>query len=212
MKSFTTTLRGRGLLVLMLLGVANPASADVLLTPYLGVTFGSGVEFAGLVDFDEFDKKTTYGGTLTWMGDGILGFEADFGITPDFFELPTGGFDTDFGDTNVTSLMGNIVLGIPIGGTSGPGFRPYGSAGLGLLRSRIETSGLFDDLSSNDFGINFGGGAYILFSDSVGIRGDLRYFRSMLGDDEGLLDILDFDLGSFDFWRATVGVTFRFGG
>lgn len=210
MKSLTTTLLRSGLFLLML-GVASPASADWLLTPYLGVTFGSGVDFADLVEFDEFDKKTTYGGTLTWMGAGIIGFEADFGITPDFFELPTGGIDIDFGDTNVTTLMGNLVVGVPIGGTSGPGVRPYGSAGLGLLRSRIDASDLFDDVSSNELGINLGGGAHIFFTDNVGIRGDLRYFRS-LQDDDGDEDLIDVDLGSFDFWRATVGVTFRFGG
>lgn len=208
MTSFTTRLMQSGFVVL-LMGAATPASADWLLTPYLGVTFGSGVEFADLVDFGDFEKKTTYGGTLTWMGAGIVGFEADFGVTPDFFELPTGPIDIDFGDTNVTTLMGNVVVGAPIGGTSGPGFRPYGSVGLGLLRSRIDASDLFDDVDSNELGINLGGGAHIFFSDSIGIRGDLRYFRSLQDDGE---DLIDLDLGSFDFWRATVGVTFRFGG
>ena len=210
MKAFTTALMRSSLFVLMM-GVATPASADWLLTPYLGVTFGTGVEFADLVDFEEFDKKTTYGGTLTWMGSGVVGFELDFGVTPDFFELPTGPIDIGFGDTNVTTLMGNIVVGVPIGGTSGPGVRPYGSAGLGLLRSRIEASDLFDDLSSNELGINLGGGAHIFFGDNIGIRGDLRYFRS-LQDDVDVEDLIDLDFGSFDFWRATVGVTFRFGG
>lgn len=210
MKAFTTALMRSSLFVLMM-GVATPASADWLLTPYLGVTFGTGVEFADLVDFEEFDKKTTYGGTLTWMGSGVVGFELDFGVTPDFFELPTGPIDIGFGDTNVTTLMGNIVVGVPIGGTSGPGVRPYGSAGLGLLRSRIEASDLFEDLSSNELGINLGGGAHIFFGDNIGIRGDLRYFRS-LQDDVDVEDLIDLDFGSFDFWRATVGVTFRFGG
>ena len=45
------------------------------------------------------------------------------------------------------------------------------------------------------------------FNDNFGIRGDIRYFRS-LQDNEPDND-LDLNLGSFDFWRGTVGLTFR---
>jgi hypothetical protein len=56
--------------------------------------------------------------------------------------------------------------------------------------------------------MNIGGGAHVFFTDNVGIRGDLRYFRGLQGGDD---DGLDLDLEDFDFWRGTVGVTFRFG-
>jgi hypothetical protein len=43
----------------------------------------------------------------------------------------------------------------------------------------------------------------------VGVRGDLRFFRTVNSD---LID-LDFDpefsLGDFDFWRVSFGVVFR---
>jgi opacity protein-like surface antigen len=200
----------RAALVLALLGVATPARADWLLTPYIGVTFGGGVDFGDLGDFDvNFERKITFGGSATWMGAGIIGVEVDLGSTPNFFESSLVDDDVDFGDTNVTTVMGNLVIGAPIGGTSGPGVRPYASGGIGLLRTNINGGDLFDDLSKNDLGVNVGAGAYFFFSDGVGIRGDIRYFRSLQDDDDELLDL---GLADFDFWRATAGVTFRFGG
>jgi hypothetical protein len=48
------------------------------------------------------------------------------------------------------------------------------------------------------------------FNDHVGLRGDLRYFR-LLGDNNPSPNDLDLALSSFNFWRGTIGVTFRFG-
>ena len=85
--------------------------------------------------------------------------------------------------------------------------RPYVSGGVGLLKSRLDDVDDFFDVDQNSFGINAGGGVMIFFTDSVGIRGDMRYFRSLKNNDENDLDL---SLGSFDFWRASAGVTFRF--
>jgi opacity protein-like surface antigen len=144
------------------------------------------------------------------MSAGIVGAEIDVGWAPNFFEFTTGDADFDFGDSNLTTLMGNVVVGAPIGGTSGPGLRPYGSGGLGLIRSHVDGGALFDDLSSNDLGVNVGGGVLGYVTDRIGIRGDVRYFRSLRDDEPG--GGVDLELSDFDFWRATVGVTFRLGG
>jgi opacity protein-like surface antigen len=194
--------------VTLFLGAATPAAADWLFTPYLGVTFGGAANFGDVGDLeDNFEKKMTYGGSLTWMGAGIIGFEVDFGSTPNFFEQTSGEGDFGFGDSNVTSLMGNLIIGAPIGGQTGVGVRPYGSAGIGLLRSHVGFDDLVDDLSRNELGLNLGAGAHVFFNDNVGLRGDIRYFRGLQGGD----DDLDLDLEDFDFWRGTIGVTFRFG-
>ena len=106
--------------------------------------------------------------------------------------------------------MVNAIVGIPIGGQTGPGIRPYVAGGVGLVRSSISPTNLslFNDLSTSDFGINLGGGLTGFFSDNVGIRGDIRYFRSLQDNEpEGFLDL---GLSSFHWWRGTVGVTFRF--
>ena len=69
-----------------------------------------------------------------------------------------------------------------------------------MIRSQITGTTLFNDLDSNDLGVNIGGGVHGFFSDNVGLRGDLRYFRSLQDTEpDG-----EFDLGlsDFDFWRG----------
>jgi opacity protein-like surface antigen len=196
--------------LLFLVGVSTPASADWLFTPYLGVTFGGSADFGdvGTTD-DNFERKVTYGFNAAWMGAGIVGFEVDFGTTPNFFQETSGIGDFDWGDNNVTTLMANLIVGAPVGGQTGVGFRPYGSAGIGLLRTSVGDTTLFDGLSTNDLGFNVGGGAHAFFNDNVGLRGDVRYFRGLAGDDtdDSLFDLRVRDL---NFWRGTLGVTFRF--
>ena len=204
---------GRAALMLAFLGVAaTPASADWLLTPYLGVTFGGGADFGDVGSFDDnFERKVTYGVNATWMGAGIIGFEVDLGTTPNFFANTSGPGDFDWGDSNVTTLMGNLIVGAPIGGQSGVGVRPYGSVGIGLLRTNVSSTGLLNDLSTNDLGFNAGAGVHVFFNDNVGVRGDIRYFRGLESNDSNDTVLGDLGFDNFDFWRSTVGVTFRFG-
>lgn len=173
-----------------LLAVPAPARADWIFTPYVGANFGG----------DTPDTSLSVGSSLGYMGAGIIGFEVDFGYALDFWNDP----NTNAFDSNVTSLMANLIVGVPVGG-QGRGVRPYVSGGAGLLRSRVDDVEDFFDVTENSFGINAGGGIMGFISDNVGIRGDIRYFRS-IKDDDGL----DLDIGSFDFWRASVGVAFRF--
>lgn len=197
--------------ILGLVAAPAPAAADWLFTPFIGTTFNGSADFDdGFPGGDEFERKITYGASLGWMGAGALGFEFDFGYAPNFFETLVDDEEFSFADdSNVTTLMGNIIIGAPIGGQSGAGIRPFGVAGLGLIRTQVTTVDGFFDVDGNDWGFNVGAGIIGFISDNVGIRGDIRYFRSFEGDDE---EDFDFALGEFDFWRATVGVTFRFGG
>jgi opacity protein-like surface antigen len=183
---------------------ATASAQNWFFTPFIGANFGGSADFGDFDDGDdEFEKRVDFGATLGW-NPRVVGFEIDFGWSPNFFEDTVGDANFEFGDSNVTTLMGNFLLSAP----PGSGIRPYGSAGLGLIRAQISSAaGLFNDISTNDLGVNFGGGINGNFSDNFGIRGDIRYFRS-LQDNEPDND-LDLDLGSFDFWRGTVGLTFR---
>jgi opacity protein-like surface antigen len=181
--------------VLLLPGVAR---ADWLFTPYGGMTFGK--DASNLEHFN-------WGVDAGWMGHGIVGFDVDFNHTPNFFEPKDATNTTElFGSNNVTSLMGNLLIGAPIGGQKGGGVRPYVSGGIGLLKSNVPGASDFLTISSNDFGMNFGFGAHVFASDHVGFRGDVRYLRSLQKNDS---TVTNFALGNFDFWRWTVGVTFR---
>jgi hypothetical protein len=185
------------------------ASADWLFTPYVGGLFGGSANFSDFDDTDdEIEKRMTFGASIGFMGAGIIGAEADFGFAPNFFENTVGPGNFKFGDSNLFTAMGNLIIGAPIGGQGGAGIRPYVSGGAGVIRSRITANNFFNELNTTDFGINLGGGVMGFFSDNVGIRGDFRYFRS-LQDNEVGPDDLDLGLGDFKFWRGSAGVTFR---
>jgi hypothetical protein len=191
----TAALLGAALLVL-----PASASADVLLTPYLGWNWGgsSGTEADDLKI--EYDTRTTYGISVMWLGTSTLGFEADFATIPDFFEpKELDDFDV-FGDNGVTTFMGNLVLG-----SGGGGFKPYLAGGAGLIRQRVASVDEFFDVTENSFGVNVGGGLRV-GGRRVSVRGDVRYFRS-LQEPEGIFNL---DLADFSFWRGTVGVSLGF--
>ena len=209
------------MVVLFVITTVKPASADWLFTPYMGIVFGGAANTVDVDTLDEaFEQRSVFGGSLSVMGSGVFGFEFDFGYAPNFFQLTEGGEDFEFFDvdSSITTLMGNVVIGIPIGGTSGVGVRPYAAAGVGLMRANIQFEDVLDDLSTNDLALNFGGGVHFFFTDNIGLRGDVRYFRGLeqQDDDDPLEDDdfidEDFGLEDFDFWRATIGITFRFGG
>jgi hypothetical protein len=173
-----------------LCSIATPAAADWLVNPFAGVTF----------EGEGSNKQLAYGGSIGFMGAGVIGLEFDAGVVPDFFGASEG-----LAETNLATLMGNVIIGAPLGS---PGARPYVSGGLGVIRSRADVLDDLIELSDDNLGMNVGVGVMAFFSDHAGIRGDVRYFRSIRNDSEG--DDFDLDLGSFDFWRATAGVTFRF--
>ena len=137
------------------------------------------------------------------MGGGIIGAEVGLGYSPSF--VPETSVSAA---VKALSLMGNIVVGIPIGGTTDTGVRPYASAGVGLFRVTAKESDFLDRINSNDFAFNVGVGVTGFFSDRVGIRGDIRYFRTLADEKSG--SGVDVSLGDLNFLRATVGAAFRF--
>ena len=179
--------------------VLAPASAraDWLFTPNVGAGFGG--DASGR-------EHLSWGASIGWMGAGVFGWEADFAFTPEFFEGDDS--DTDlFDSSNVTSFMVNALIGVPVGGTTGGGFRPYFSGGLGLLQSNVTGAESLFEVNNSEFGFNLGGGAMGFMTDHVGFRGDLRYYRALSDPDED--NEFDIAVGDFDFWRATGGITFR---
>ena len=184
-----------------------PATASAqswFLSPFVGANFGGNATFEDFDDVDdEVEKRVDFGATIGW-NPSVVGFEVDFGWSPNFFENTVGDGDFELGDSNVTTLMGNLLISAP----PGRGVRPFGSAGLGLIRSHVSGFGdLFEDATRNDLGVNLGGGVNGQFTDNVGIRADIRYFRSL--EDDSNDDEFDLGLSDFDFWRGSIGVTFR---
>jgi opacity protein-like surface antigen len=190
------------LLAVLLCGLsAGAARADGLFIPFIGANFGgdSGTELGTAIDASRFN----WGASIGWMGAGVIGVEGDFGYSPDFFGK------TDLGGSSVLTATGNLLIGVPIGGQTGIGFRPYVLAGLGVIRSEVGVLGDVRRLDNNEAAWDFGGGAMFFLGTHVGVRTDLRYFRTFRRVDFDVIDIIE---GSrrLDFARASVGFIVRF--
>ncbi len=177
-------------------GVMAPGivSADGYVNPWAGVNFGSGSN----ID----NGRGAFGVSAGAMGAGVIGGEATFGYSPSFF-----GTSNDFGNNTVIDLMGNLIVGIPVGGQSGAGFRPYVTGGIGMIRTQIDGGTVFDvSVADNDLAWNAGAGVMGYFNDHVGIRADVRYLRNFANSES--LEALDFG-GNFKFWRTSFGLVIR---
>jgi opacity protein-like surface antigen len=173
--------------------VPVPVLADGYVTPWVGYNVTSKHDHG----------RGAFGAVAGYMGAGVFGFEADFEYTPDFF-----GTRREFGSNNAISAMGNFILGVPIGGTHGAGVRPFVSGGAGLMRTHHEGGALLDaSRTTNAFGYNIGAGMMGFFSQHIGLRGDVRYTRSLDDTDRG--SGVDVDQGRLRYWRVSAGVTFR---
>jgi outer membrane protein with beta-barrel domain len=171
--------------------VPAPVRADGYVNPWIGVT--------GLSSSDT--GQSAIGVTTGYMGGGVFGFEADFGYSPDFF-----GVSDNIGKTSAITFTGDAILGIPIGGTHGAGVRPFVSGGFGLMRTARQTV-LDVSESNNELCYDFGVGMMGFFAQHIGLRGDLRYFRTL--EDMNRFSGFDFSPGRLRFWRVSGGLTFR---
>lgn len=171
------------------------ARADGYVSPWIGTQFGSNWN----------NGRAGFGADAGYMGAGIIGGEVDFGYSPSFF-----GTQNDFGNNSVINLMGNVIVGAPVGGTHGAGFRPFATFGVGLLRTQIDGGTLARVSSSNNmFGWNAGVGVMGFFNQHVGLRGDVRYLRGFKDLSTGNTAI-DLDGNNqLHFWRIGAGVVLR---
>src|SRR5262249_24079401 len=109
----------------------------------------------------------------------------------------------------VTTVMGNIVLAarepgspLPRGLHRGRTTRPYISAGIGAIRE--DTT--IPSRRRTDLGTDIGVGVLAMGGGAMGIRGDVRYFRDLVGNSSSG----NIDFGDFHFWRGSLTVVFRF--
>lgn len=173
-----------------------PARAEWYVSPFVGGYFGGAVTEA---------PKVSFGGSIGWTGAHAVGVEVEAAGYPDFFgstDIPKVLFASNY----VSTMMVNGVASLP---WQRFGVRPYASGGIGLVRSRIGENDDFIRGKNNNFGFNVGGGATGYFSDHVGVRADVRYFRAVQSM-EGSSEFFSFDSIKVDFWRGTGGVVFRF--
>jgi opacity protein-like surface antigen len=183
--------------MLAMLLAPSVASAQGYIVPFIGGNFG-GDTGTTLDQSINSTSRLAYGARLGGMIHGIFGADADIGYTSNFY-----GQGSVFDSSNVLTVMGNLVVGIP----AGP-MRLYVTGGVGIIRRNIDFSSLESaaNFSDTNAAYDFGGGLSILFSKHVGINGDLRYFRNF-ATGNSFLDLAD---ETFSFWRGSVGLVLQF--
>ncbi len=80
--------------------------------------------------------------------------------------------------------------------------RVYLSGGAGLMHASAGGT------SNDNLGANLGLGVMVVSRQQIGVRGDVRYFRDLVGKSSGSGSSIDF--GSFHFWRASLGFVLAF--
>jgi len=184
--------------VLFVTMLAAEASAQGMVSPFIGSTFG-GPSRGGCEAILECEKgSTTFGVGLGALG-SIFGFELDLGYTKAFLG------ETEDGSSGLLTVMGNVIVGPKFGPV-----QPYVVGGLGMLKLNVDLDleSLLED-SETKLAWDFGGGIMIFFGDNVGVRGDFRYFRTL--QDFEFLSVISIEEGlELDFSRATAAVVFKF--
>jgi hypothetical protein len=147
-------------------------------TPFFGVTAGGEVTQANLA----------LGASVSVQEQDGWGAELDFAHAG----------DTEAGRQvlDLTTYMVNASWIMP-GGL----IRPFGVAGGGIMQIDGCDAPCTRTARTYDFGVNAGGGVMALLNDSIGVRGDVRYFFSSADH----VDLRRPD--NFSFWRVSLGVT-----
>jgi hypothetical protein len=180
----------------------NPARADWLIAPFLGTSFAAETTF--LVFEAGAGRRLTVGGTVTFLSDWLLGLEAEVAHTPNFFEGddPLGLVLT----SRMTTVTGNVVVAAPLAVTR-ESLRPYAVGGLGLMQARSKHAGGLFPVAEDLLGFNVGAGAIGFLTNRTGLRFELRHFKAITGSSGPFARP---GVSRLSFWRAGVGVVFRY--
>ncbi len=196
-------MRARAAVMAMVLLWPGSASAEWQLRPFVGLTFGGGTTFVDL-DGAAGDANPVFGASAVLLGE-VLGVEADLGFAPGFFQSGPNSLVLKSG---VTTLTGNLVVALPRR-LAQYSLRPYFVGGGGLMRVNQETTTAGVLRVVRTLGaVDVGGGVTGSLNESVGVNWDLRYFRTAGGSSE--LRGVNFGAEHLSFWRATMGVAFRY--
>lgn len=149
------------------------------------------------------------GVAVDWLSEGGLTVGADFGYESGFFDPPQGALDL-IESSNLFTVTGLVGYAAPWR-REGPSVRPFVSGGVGVMRQHARDRAGFIDVSRTDPAWSLGGGTRVRLKRYLGVRGEVRYFRSLRAPYESPSD-LTADLGRLGFWRISAGATLRFGG
>lgn len=193
----TTSTRAAALALLFCTLAPASARADFLVEPFLALTRNK-----------ETSRSVIGGGMAAEWTAGWLIVGGDFGYAPGFFDPSDDALDL-IATSHVLTASGHAGITMPARKDADRYF-PYFTAGFGWMRQEARDREGLIDVVRNDPALNFGGGIRVLISEFLGVRGDVRYFRS-LRDPYETPDPIVADLQRLSFWRVSVGAVVRFG-
>jgi hypothetical protein len=176
---------------------------------------------SNLATEDADQASFDFGGSVGYLWRGAVGAEFQANFSPNFELDPTRSVFLAGENPWINTYMFNAMAAIPIGSTAR--FQPYVSGGFGALTLRADSilpaNGATGNAVTPDDtrgGGNLGGGV-MGYMGPVGVRADVRWFR---GFDAGngadapnqtpAETIGRAVLADLRFWRANIGLAFRF--
>ena len=207
----------RGIRLLTLCGLLTAcaparAVAEWQLAPFVGLAFAGDTNLI----LTEVERHWNFGGTARLVGAGPLGVETVFLYVPGAFRslelvpisLPA---DETINKSRSIALMGNLVLTTPRTWNE-YGLRPYVSGGFGLMHAWHDDAVALPE-PANVPAYNVGGGAVGFLTERVGLRFDLRFFRTLPpGKEPDVTTLITTDSRRLRirYWTGTVGVVFKY--
>jgi hypothetical protein len=188
----------------------SPAAAEWQFTPLIGLTFKGETTLPDL-ELAAGLRHTTFGGSVRWLGGGIIGVEAVGQWIPGFFEndkrevVGTGTTEL-VKESRVLSLMGNVVLTAPRRWTE-YNLRPFISGGFGFTRAKSFDFNNVTAFDTSFNGFNVGGGAVGFFSQRTGVQFDFRYYRTIRA--LGAEPVSSIGDPMLQYMTASIGVVIR---
>ena len=189
--------------IAFLLATPVAAHAELFVTPFAGVKFGGSTSIVDL-EFAATKKKFSIGGALMNVNEGIFGYEVAIGYLPGYLEADDAPEPLVKPGSFAVDLTGSALFSLPPSFTGG-GLRPYAAIGAGLIHVQAEDILETFQIRRTVPVASFGGGATGLLTNSVGVRFDYRYLRSLTTDDGSLANVGR----RISFSRFTIGLYLR---
>ena len=168
----------------ILMTVTGTATAQGFFTPFVGYNFGG--DSVNCPSFSNCDDKRMNIGMSFGTTGRFAGTEQEISYARHFFDTPDSS-------GSMLTAMTNFLVIVPAGPV-----RPYGVAGIGLLRAHSSVG------TKNSLGYDIGGGVNVFFTSRFGLRADVRRIRSVQS-----VTLFTLSGEKLEFWRASLGVTVR---
>lgn len=180
------------------------ARADIFAVPFMAMKFGGSTSIGADLEFAGGKRKFSMGAAVMSVDDRLIGYELAFGYIPGYLEADDAPLPLVKPGSFVVDLTGSVLLSMPPSVTGG-GLRPYAALGAGLAHAQAAYEfDLFQTRRTVPVA-SIGGGATGLLTNSVGVRFDYRYLRSLTTDDGTLAHVGR----RISYSRFTVGLLLR---